>query len=100
MDCATLNYLFEVQYRKEEQKTDNSPMWTTYPSDNQQNLRPNTMKSQRRGREVPNTKIRGVTQIREDPLDRLPMQCPLRRLKMSTKTHTELYIRPHHRQVQ
>jgi hypothetical protein len=42
-----------------------------------------TMKSQRRGREVPNVEVGSVMQVPENSLHHLPMRSPRRRLKMS-----------------
>jgi hypothetical protein len=58
------------------------------------------MKSQRRRRRVPKTKVGSMSQIPENALDCLPMQSPRRRLKMSAQTYRKLDVRPRHRQVQ
>jgi hypothetical protein len=59
-----------------------------------------TMKSQRRGRGVPKAEVRGVTQVPENSLHRLPMRSPRRRLKTSAQTYRELDVRPCRCQVE
>jgi hypothetical protein len=58
-----------------------------------------TMNLQRRGRRVPKTEIRGVTQVPENSLHRLPMRSPQKHLKTSAQTYRELDVRPRFRQL-